>query len=79
MGGLGTGMLKRLMKRNHVLGLDELLHRAADAGIQIFICQMSMDLMGFKLEEMIDYPNLKLAGVATFLAEAGTSKVSLFI
>jgi peroxiredoxin family protein len=79
MGGLGTGMLKRLMKKNNVLGLEELLRRAADAGIQIFICQMSMDLMGFKLAEMIDYPNLKLAGVATFLAEAGTSKVSLFI
>ncbi len=79
MGGLGTGMLKRLMKKNNVLGLEELLRRSADAGVQIYICQMSMDLMGLKLEEMIDYPDLKLAGVATFLAEAGTSKVSLFI
>jgi peroxiredoxin family protein len=79
MGGLGTGMLRRLMKKNNVLSLGELLRRAADAGVQIYICQMSMDLMGFKIEEMIDYPNLKLAGVATFLAQAGTSKVSLFI
>ncbi len=79
MGGMGTGMLKRLMKKNNVLGLEQLIQRAADAGVQIFICQMSMDLMGFKLDEMIDYPDLKLAGVATFLAEAGTSKVSLFI
>jgi len=79
MGGLGTDMLKRLMKKNNVLSLEELLHRTADAGVQIYICQMSMDLMGLKLEEMIDYPNLKLAGVATFLAAAGTSKVSLFI
>jgi len=79
MGGLGTDMLKRLMKKNNVLSLEELLRRTADAGVQIYICQMSMDLMGLKLEEMIDYPNLKLAGVATFLAAAGTSKVSLFI
>ncbi len=79
MGGLGTDMLKRLMKKNNVLSLEELLRRTADAGVQIYICQMSMDLMGLKLDEMIDYPNLKLAGVATFLAAAGTSKVSLFI
>lgn len=79
MGGMGPRMIKWLMKKHNVLGLEELLRRAGDAGVQIFICQMSMDLMGFKMEEMIDYPNLKLAGVATFLAEAGTSKVSLFI
>ena len=79
MGGMGPRMIKWLMRKHNVLGLEELLRRAADAGVQIFICQMSMDLMGFKMEEMIDDPNLKLAGVATFLAEAGTSKVSLFI
>jgi peroxiredoxin family protein len=38
-----------------------------------------MDLMGYKMEEMVDYPNLKSAGVGKFLAEAGTSKASLFI
>jgi peroxiredoxin family protein len=38
-----------------------------------------MDLMGFKLEELIDYPNISLGGVATFLQEAGDSKVTLFI
>jgi len=38
-----------------------------------------MDLMGFKPEEMIDYPNAILGGVAKFLQEAGQSKVSLFV
>jgi len=79
MGGMGTAMLRRLMKKKNVLGVEELLRRAAESGVQICICQMSMDLMGFKSEEMIDYPNRTLCGVATFLAEAGTSKVSLFI
>ncbi len=79
MGGMGTAMLKRLMKKKNVLGIEELLRRAAESGVQICICQMSMDLMGFKSAEMIDYPNRTLCGVATFLAEAGTSKVSLFI
>jgi peroxiredoxin family protein len=35
--------------------------------------------MGFKMEELIDYPNITLAGAAKFLQEAGSSKVSLFI
>jgi len=38
-----------------------------------------MNLMGFKQEEMIDYPNVMLGGVAKYLQEAATSKVSLFI
>ncbi|MGB9609597.1 MAG: DsrE/DsrF/DrsH-like family protein [Bryobacteraceae bacterium] len=79
MGGMGTAMLKRLMKKKNVLGVQDLLRRAAESGVQICICQMSMDLMGFTSAELIDYPNRTLCGVATFLAEAGTSKVSLFI
>ena len=52
---------------------------AGELGIQINICEMSMNLMGFKKEEMIDYPNMKICGVATFLADASESKVQLFI
>ena len=48
-------------------------------GVEIFVCEMSMNLMGMKQEELIDYPGLKLAGVATFLGQAGTSKSTLFI
>jgi len=40
---------------------------------------MSMDLMGFKYEEMIDYPNMKVCGVATMLADARESAVQFFI
>jgi hypothetical protein len=36
-------------------------------------------LMGFKREEMINYPNLTYCGVAKFLEEAVTSKIQLFI
>ena len=40
---------------------------------------MSMDLMGFKREEMIDYKGVQHVGVATFLEEASDSKIQLFI
>ena len=79
MGGMGTSMMKWLMKKKNVMSLEEMMRRAAESGVEICICQMSMELMGFHSEEMIDYPGRKLCGVATFLAEAGTSKVSLFI
>jgi peroxiredoxin family protein len=38
-----------------------------------------MDLMGMRKGELIDYPDMKLAGVATFLGQAGNSKATLFI
>jgi peroxiredoxin family protein len=79
MGGMGTAMMKGLMKKQNILALDELFKRAADNGVQISVCEMSMNLMGMKKEEMIDYPGLKLAGVASFLQNAGSSKSTLFI
>ncbi len=79
MAGAGKAMIKWLMRKQHVMSLEQLIRTAAEAGVQIYICQMSMDLMGYRPEEMIDYPGMKLAGVATFLAEAGTSKATLFV
>jgi len=79
MGGMGTTMMKSLMKKKNVASLEQLLELASELGVRIFICEMSMDLMGFKREEMIDYPNLTYCGVAKFLEEAVGSKVQLFI
>ena len=79
MGGMGTYMMKSLMKKKNVASLGEMLDLAAELGVRIFICEMSMDLMGFKKEEMIDYPNLTYCGVAKFLEEAENSKIQLFI
>jgi len=79
MGGMGTEMIKGIMKQHNAKSLEELIQAAAEGGVEIFICQMSMELMGFTIEEMRDYPNLKVAGVAKFLQEAGSSKSTLFI
>jgi len=79
MGGMGTKMMKSLMKKKNVASLEEMIQTAAEFGVRIFVCEMSMDLMGFKHEEMIDYPNLTYCGVAKFLDEAADSKVQLFI
>ena len=79
MGGAGTAMMKDLMKQKNVLSLEQLIDTAAKLGVKIYVCEMSMDLMGFSLDEMIDYPGIKLAGVGSFLRDAGTSKSTLFI
>ena len=79
MAGMGTAMLKDLMKKKNAPSLDQLFEMAGQLGVEIKICEMSMDLMGFKREEIIDYPNLEYCGVATFLAEAKASRIQLFI
>jgi peroxiredoxin family protein len=79
MGGMGTLMMKSLMKKKNVVSLQQMIELAGELGVRIFICEMSMDLMGFKREEMIQYPSLEYCGVAKFLEEAHSSKVQLFI
>jgi peroxiredoxin family protein len=79
MGGMGTAMMKSLMKKKNVASLEQMLEMAEELGVRIFICEMSMDLMGFKREEMIDYKNLTYCGVAKFLEEAQNSRIQMFI
>jgi len=79
MMGMGASMIKGLMKKKKVASLPEMFKTAGELGVEINVCEMSMDLMGFKPEELIDYPHMKICGVATFLADAAESKVQLFI
>lgn len=79
MGGMGTAMMRKLMKRKNVSGLSELLEVAEEMGVKIIICEMSMDLMGFQRTEMVSYEHLEYAGVASFLKEASESRTTLFI
>ncbi|MBW2633454.1 MAG: DsrE/DsrF/DrsH-like family protein [Deltaproteobacteria bacterium] len=79
IGGMGTAMMKSMMKKKNVASLPEMIALAEELEVKIYVCEMSMDLMGFKREEMVDYEGLSFAGVATFLGEAQNSKVQLFI
>lgn len=79
MAGVGPIMINYLMKKQGVLSLDQMFKEAAELGIEITVCEMSMNLMGFKKEEMVDYPNLRYAGATTFVAEANESSTQLFI
>jgi peroxiredoxin family protein len=79
MMGMGTAMMKGLMKKKHVSNLDEMYEVAGELGVIIRVCEMSMDLMGFKMEEMIDYPGISTCGVAAMLEDAKGSSIQFFI
>ncbi len=79
MAGMGPLMIKQLMKKQGVLSLEQMFKEAGELGIEIVVCEMSMNLMGFKKEEMIDYPHLTYAGAATFVCDANESSMQLFI
>jgi len=77
MMGMGGKMIRGLMKSKNVLSLEELMQSAMKDGVEIVACQMSMDLMGFKKEELID--GVKIGGVGYYLSEAEDANVNLFI
>ena len=77
MGGAGTAMIKGIMKKKNVSPLSELLQSARDNGVVIQACQMSMDLMGIKKEELID--GIDVVGVATMVHASDDSNATMFI
>ena len=77
MAGMGTAMIKGIMKKKNVDALPVMLQTAIDNGVRIQACQMSMDLMGIKHEELID--GIEIVGVATMLAASDDSNGVIFI
>ena len=77
MGGMGTAMMKMVMRKKNVDSLETLIQKAMKAGVKIVACTMSMDIMGIKEEELI--PGVELGGVGAYLGDAEESNVNLFI
>lgn len=75
MTGAATGMMNSWMKKANVAKLSELLEMAIDGGVRIIACQMSMDVMGIKREELID--GIEIGGAATFLSYASENAITL--
>jgi len=75
--GMGPRMIRMVMGMKNVDSLERLIQQAKDNGVVLMACQMSMDVMGIKHEELID--GVEVGGVATYLGEAEDSNVNLFI
>ncbi len=77
MGGLGSMMMRRVMKNKNVSSLKELIEDAQTSGIKFIACQMSMDVMGLTKEELID--GIEIGGVASYIDASSNSNSNLFI
>lgn len=77
MAGMGTAMMKKVMKDKNVDSLETLMRHAMDSGIRLVACTMSMDIMGITKEELLD--GVEYAGVASYLGDAEESNVNLFV
>lgn len=77
MGGMGSMMMKMIMKNKNISSLQELMKSAQQFGVKFIACSMSMDVMGIKEEEFID--GVEIGGVAKYIAESNGANSNLFI
>lgn len=77
MMGMGSAMMKQVMKNKNVPSLEELIQMAKNNGIKIIACNMAMDVMGIKPEELID--GIEIGGVAAYIDESSKANSNLFI
>ncbi len=77
MTAVATAMMKSWMGKVKVPSAPELLDMCVESGVRIIACQMTMDVMGIKKEDLID--DIEVGGAATFLGYAAESSISLFM
>ena len=77
MGGIGSKMMRHIMKKKNVDSLEMLRAQAIENGVEFIACQMSMDVMGVSREELLD--EVTIGGVATYMDRADQANVNLFI
>lgn len=77
MMGMGSKMIRGIMKKKNIDSLESLIQQAMANGVEFIACQMTMDMMGIKKEELLD--GVTVGGVASYMQKAEESKVNLFI
>lgn len=75
MTAVATGMMNNWMAKANVAKLSELLEMAIEGGVRLIACQMSMDVMGIKKEDLID--GVEIGGAATFINFASDNAITL--
>jgi peroxiredoxin family protein len=78
MMGMGKAMMQRLMKDINFPQVDELIKLAKELDVKFIACTTTMGMMGITRDAFIPEVDT-FAGVATYIAEARESKISLFI
>ncbi len=76
--GLGTWMMKRIMKEVNMPSIDQFIEMAHQMGVKMYACSTTCGVMGLPEGSFRDEVQ-GIAGAAFFLNEARQAKVSLFI
>jgi NADPH-dependent 2,4-dienoyl-CoA reductase/sulfur reductase-like enzyme/peroxiredoxin family protein/rhodanese-related sulfurtransferase/TusA-related sulfurtransferase len=77
MAGAGSRMMRMIMRKKNIESLEGMMRTAIDNGVELIACQMSMDVMGIKAEELIE--GVQVGGVATYLEKTEGSNLNLFV
>jgi peroxiredoxin family protein len=75
MMGMGTFMMKEMMKTNHVETLPDMIDLAGELGVSMMACQMTMGIMGISREELRS--DVSFGGVAAYIEQAAEARVNL--
>ena len=77
--GMGKWMIKRKMKQANVASLEKMFRDFKELGGKVLACDMTMDIMGVKAEDLRDDLISEYCGVGTYMDEAKDATVTLFI
>ena len=75
--GAGSPMMRRATKDAGGMSLEELFDSAREQDVKFVACTLSMDILGFTEDELID--GIEFEGVAAYLGHADEANVNLFI
>jgi peroxiredoxin family protein len=64
--GLSGKIFRHLMRKNNVATLEELIEAAKALGINFYVCEMAMHILGLQKDDFI-HEIKDVLGVATFL------------
>lgn len=75
---MATWMMKsQFFGKHNVASLGQLLDECRELGVKLIACQMTMDVMGIKAEDLIE--GVEVGGAATFINFANDAHITLFI
>lgn len=77
MEAIATEMMKNMFKKHGVATIGQLLELAKESGVKLIACQMTMDVLGIKQEDIIE--GVEFGGAATFMDIAAEAQISLFV
>lgn len=75
--GFGKEMLKAMMKEDETPDLTAFLNGARKKGVKFYACKLSVEVMGFKPEELL--PEVEIIEAKEYVKDALSSNMQLFI